>query len=125
MSKTDTAGKNGQALMDTSSKCESCKKCLFLVWINYLVHTFCWFETPQGQFPPIFRHLAAMPFPTASSMRSELLSRRTYLFFSRAPEAPPELCAYNSGGFRAPDMSCNVTQLHPRSWLSTSKIQQT
>lgn len=56
---------------------------------------------------------------------SDLLSRPTYLFFSRTPEAPPELCAYNSGGFRIPDMSCNVTQLHPRSWLSTSKIQQT
>lgn len=59
--------------MDTSSKCEPCKKCLFLVRINYLVHTFCWFETPQGRFPPILRHLAAMPFPTASSMRSDLI----------------------------------------------------
>lgn len=95
MRKTDIAGKNGQALIDTSSKCESCQRLSFLVRINYSVHTFCCLETPQGQFPPIFRHLAAMPSPTASSMRSELLSRRTYLFFPRAPEAPPELCAYN------------------------------
>lgn len=123
--KTDITGKNGQALTDTSSKCEPCQRLSFLVRMNYLIHTFCCLKTPQGQFPPIFRHLAAVPFPTASSMRSELLSRCTCLFFPRAPEAPPELRACNSGGFRTPDVSFNVTQLHPRSWLSTSKIQQT
>lgn len=81
MRKTDITGKNGQVLMDTSSKCKPCQRLSFLVWMNYLVHTFCCLETPQGRVPPIFRHLAAVPFPTASSMRSKLLSRRTFFSF--------------------------------------------
>lgn len=89
--------------METSCKHEPCQRLSFL---NYSVHTFGCLETPQGQFPPILRHLAAEPFPTALPMGSELLSRCTYLFFPRAPQAPPELCAYNSGGLG--HLTCHV-----------------
>jgi len=41
MRKTDITGKNGQALMDTSSKRKPCQRLSFLVRKNYLIHTFC------------------------------------------------------------------------------------
>lgn len=52
----------------------------FLVQMNGWVHTSGCFGAPRALFPRLHRHLAAVPVPTASLLRAQLLPRCLCLF---------------------------------------------